>query len=156
MESGGFDNFSLLPGAHSCCYRLICITLRNLNWLGGILHAVIRKTNMLFTPNVKDGVISTFLARIFNLSNIFVIFRTFASQILQACLLTDQADTTSHKENLETVGLWHHVQLWLWNLHSWKRYTPDWKEFNMMLNVTGLILKSISRIEPPEDGFKRQ
>lgn len=156
MESGGFDNFSLLPGAHSCCYRLICITLRNLNWLGGILHAVIRKTNMLITPYGRDVVISTFLARIFNLSNIFVIFRTFASQILHACLLTDQADMTSHKENLETVGLWHHVQLWPWNLHSWKRYTPDWKEFNMMLNVTGLILKSISRIEPPEDGLKRQ
>lgn len=42
--------------------------------------------------------------------------------ILQAYSSMDPADMILRKAHWVTVGLWHRVQHWPWNRHSWRRY----------------------------------
>ena len=49
-------------------------------------------------------------------------YRTFVPLILQVYLSMDLADMTLLKAYWVTAGLWHRVQHWPWNRHSWRRY----------------------------------
>lgn len=62
--------------------------------------------------------ISNSIAVTFNLSY----YRTFVPLILQVYLSMDLADMTLLKAYWVTAGLWHRVQHWPWNRHSWRRY----------------------------------
>ena len=46
--------------------------------------------------------------------------------ILQVYLSMDLADMTLLKAYWVTAGLWHRVQHWPWNRHSWRRDVQVW------------------------------